>query len=55
MPDLFKALKRLILAAEQREYTMGDPINLIVVKAELADAAKHARKELTKAEENSND
>lgn len=55
MTDLFEALERLILAAERREYTMGDPINLIAVKAELAAAAKHARIELTKAKENSND
>lgn len=55
MTDLFEALERLILAAERREYTIGDPINLITVKVELADAAKHARNELTKAKENYND
>ena len=41
--DLLTALQRLTLAAERREYTMGDACNLIAVKAELADAARQAR------------
>lgn len=42
--DLLTALQRLTLAAERREYTMGDACNLIAVKAELAAAAAEARK-----------
>lgn len=49
MTELIKALERLILAAEQREYTIGDPINLITVKAELAAAVRQARIALAKA------
>lgn len=41
--ELLAALQRLTLAAERREYTMGDQCNLIAVKAELADAARQAR------------
>ena len=40
---MLTALQRLTLAAERREYTMGDACNLIAVKAELADAARQAR------------
>jgi len=49
-PELRKALERLSFAAECRDNTMGDPVRLIAVKAELADAAKQARAALTLAD-----
>ena len=49
--DLLTALQRLTLAAERREYTMGDACNLIAVKAELAAAARHARATIAKITE----
>lgn len=39
---MLDALKRLAFAAECRDNTAGDPIRLICVKAELAEAARHA-------------
>jgi hypothetical protein len=48
-PDLLDALDRLIFAAQSRDITMGCPINLMTVKAELAAAAKHARAVIAKA------
>ena len=48
-PDLLTTLQRLTLAAERREYTMGDACNLITVKAELADAARQARAAIARA------
>jgi hypothetical protein len=42
-PTVIAALERLILAAECRENTMGDPCRLIDVQAELREAAAHAR------------
>lgn len=44
------ALKRLELAASNRENTMGDPIRLLDVKAELAAASEVARAVIAKAE-----
>lgn len=41
--ELTKAVERLILAAQRRENVLGDPSSLIAAKAELADAAVHAR------------
>ena len=47
--ELLAALERLVLAAECRDNTAGDPIRLIAVKAELAAAARHARAAITRA------
>lgn len=49
-PEVLKALKRLVDAAERRDYTMGDASNLIAVKAELAAAAREAREVIASAE-----
>lgn len=48
-PSLLSALELLALAAEQREYTMGDPCRLLECKADLAEAAKQARAVIAKA------
>lgn len=49
MPEekLIEALQRLILAAESRENTMGDPISLIDAKRELRYAIQNARETLS--------
>lgn len=47
--ELLASLRRLALAAESREYTMGDVCNLLAVKAELADAARQARAAIARA------
>lgn len=44
------ALDRLVLAADCRENTMGDPIRLLQVREELAAAANNARATITKLE-----
>jgi len=41
--DLLIATDRLTRAAEHRENTMGDPMRLIEVQAELREATKQAR------------
>jgi len=50
-PELVTALEQLETAAERRETPMGDPSDLIVAKANLAAAAKHAREVIAKAKE----
>lgn len=47
--ELFTALDRLATAAFSRDVTMGDPITLLNVKAELAAATVQARAALVKA------
>lgn len=47
---LVEALKRLERAAFSREISMGDPSSLLAAKAELADAAIHARAAIAAAE-----
>jgi len=47
-PDLLTALDRLARAAEHRENTMGDPMRLIEVQAELREATKQARATIAK-------
>jgi hypothetical protein len=49
-PDMLRALKRLRLAAVQREHHMGDPYALLDAKAELEAAASEAMVAITKAE-----
>lgn len=46
--ELLSALERLSSAAFSRDITMGDPINLINVKAELSEANKQARAVIAK-------
>ena len=48
-PELLAALSRLTDAAASRENTMGDPIRLLNVQAELRDATTNARAAIAKA------
>jgi transposase len=48
-PDMLAALERLSAAAFSRDITMGDPISLINVKAELAEANRQAKEAINKA------
>ena len=48
--DMLPALKRLETAASNRDNTMGDPIRLLDVKAELQAASELARAVIAKAE-----
>lgn len=47
--ELLEALERLILAAQRRDATAGDAINLIVAREALAGAAEHARRVIARA------
>jgi len=47
--ELMRACDRLIFAAQRRDNSMGDPINLITNRAELRDAAEAARAVVAKA------
>ena len=47
--ELLEALTRLEFAAQCRDNTSGDPCRLMVVKAELAEAAAQARAAIAKA------
>jgi len=49
-PELLEALKRLSIAAEHRDNTMGDQCRLIEVKANLANATAIANTVIAKAE-----
>lgn len=49
-PDLLAACDRLARAAANRDNTMGDPLRLIEVQAELREATTAARTAIAKAE-----
>ena len=51
-PNLLRCLKRLVIAAANREHTQGCPIRLIEVQAELRSAVAEARIAINKARGN---